>query len=167
MSPRGSLTYPLLHVGNNLLGVGDLLPRHVVVVRRVVHGQLYLLVLQLQLGASDCCLKLRGGLLTQGLVHVLHTLGLVVVGGDDRRELECQRELEVRLGDQLVLLRVQALLVRQGLARVRDGILEAVGRNKKKGYALDTTENNSHAAGEGQRAACSNIPLALQGYLCQ
>lgn len=129
---RCSETYSLLHIGNDLLSLGDLLPRNVVVLGRVQRRQLDLLVLQLELGALDGGLELLGGLVAQLLVdltrwgadgsrRVLGT-GLVVRLRRDGRELERQRQLEVRLGDDLRVFPVQLLLVPEGLPGVGDRV---------------------------------------------
>lgn len=57
-----SRAHPLLHVGDDLLGLGDLLPRDVVILGRVQRCELDLLVLQLELGALDGRLELLGRL---------------------------------------------------------------------------------------------------------
>lgn len=128
----GSEAHSLLHVGDDLLGLGDLLPRDVVVLRRVQRRELDLLVLQLELGALDGRLELLGRLVTQLLVDLARWAArcrrrvfgsaLIVRLRRDRRELERQRQLEVCLGDDLRVLAIQLLLVPEGLPGVGDGV---------------------------------------------
>lgn len=128
MGGGGSKAHPLLHVGDDLLGLGDLLPRDVVVLGRVQRRELDLLVLQLELGALDGRLELLGRLVAQLLVDLARWGRRSVAGallvrlGRDGRELERQRELEVRLGDDLRVLAVQLLLVLEGLPGVGDRV---------------------------------------------
>jgi hypothetical protein len=98
----------------------------------VQRRELDLLVLQLELGALDGRLELLGRLVTQLLVDLarwgargrrrVFSTNLIVRLRRDGRELEGQRELEVRLGDDLRVLAVQLLLVPEGLPGVGDGV---------------------------------------------
>lgn len=95
--------------------------------------ELDLLVLELELGALDGRLELLGRLVAQLLVDLARRVArgggggvsgtaLLIRLGRDGREFECQRELEVRLGDDLRVLAVQLLLVPEGLPGVGDRV---------------------------------------------
>lgn len=116
-------TYALLHVGNDVLHLGDGLARELVVFRRRHGGQLNFLVLQLELEALDGKLHFLDSLVTQALVQLLALgVGAVFAGGGDGSELKSKGKLEVRLGNDLRLLRVEAELVLEGEATVFDGV---------------------------------------------
>lgn len=98
-------THSLLHVGNEVLHLGDLVARHVVVLGRVHHREVHLLVLELELRALDRLLQLGGRLVPQALVELLRpVLRGVLARRGDGRELERKGKLEVRLSDDLRLL---------------------------------------------------------------
>ena len=118
------VTYPLLHIRNNLLHLGYPLPRKFVFLRRVDGCEIHLLVLQVEPGGVDGGLELLGSLLPQGHVdrgRVASLLRILLCLGDGC-EFQRQGHFEVRLGDDLALDRVELCLVGERLTRVLGGL---------------------------------------------
>lgn len=117
------MTYPLLHVGDDFLHIGDLLAGELVVLGRVQRCQVDLLRLQLELGAVDGGLELLGSLVPHTLVDRLgFGIAVLVLSGGDGREFQSERQLVVSLGENLGVFRVELLLVLERGARVLDGV---------------------------------------------
>lgn len=128
--------------------------------------ELDLLVLELELGALDGRLELLGRLVAQLLVNLARWVARGGGGGGvsgtallvrlsrDGRELERQRELEVRLGDDLRVLAVQLLLVPEGLPGVGDRV-----RVPETRLAPPPTLTSSPWA--------NCVPFVLERNLCQ
>jgi len=112
--------------------------------------QVDLLALQLELGALDGGFELCRGPVAQLLVYLLRWLllsrlargarRLVVLGGRDRSKLERQRQLVVRLGDDLGLLGEQLLLEPECRLEVGYGVGVSIGRERLGGRENESWE---------------------------
>ena len=115
------MTYPLLHFGDEVLDLRDLLARYLVVLGRVHHSELDLLVLELEFHALDRGLELDGSLVPKTLIKLLVAiLGGILAGRGDGGKFKGQGKLEMRFGDDLGVIRMQFLPVFQRRATVRN-----------------------------------------------
>ena len=121
-------TYSFVHVGNNLLDVGNLTTRLLVFLGRVARCELNFARGKLELGAGNGRLKSFHGLRAQFYVVLglcagrgRAGVGVAVLGWGQRGKLEGKGQFEVGLGDNRVVGLVYGLLVVEGLATVVDG----------------------------------------------
>lgn len=151
---RRGQTHPLLHIPNNLLQLPNLLPQRDPLLRRRRSRQLNLLLLHLQPRALNRGPQLLARLVPLRLVD--HRLGADLgprgrlLRRGDGGVLEGEGELEVRLGEDLRLGRVQGLLVGQGGAGVGYGGGVAAAVSSSPAAVDDEPGNGERGTGTGR-----------------
>ncbi len=117
----------MLHVGNELLHLDDVLAEKLVIRGRSRGRNLHLFSLQLESEALDGQIHLLDSLVAKILINLLALgVGAVIARTGNGREFERKRELVVRFGNDFGFLGVELELVVERYAAVFDGIGVAV-----------------------------------------